>query len=173
MNEKLELQLQAWIDGEAAPADARRLARLAQSDPEIGQLAQELRMVRGILASNPPEMAVPETRDFYWSKIERQIQNLPVPAEPAVSRGVLGWRRWVSSLAGMTAVGLMAMFIFGQFHPATNFDEVSATADGMEAMTFHDQSAGVTVVWLQDSQDAAQPTDAATAIDDGNSDLEM
>ena len=41
--------------------------------------------------------------------------------------------------------------------PAT-FDEISSTGEGMEAVTFHDQSAGMTVVWLANTEQA-QPTE--------------
>jgi len=173
MNENLELKLQAWIDGEVSPSEVRRLAELAERDPQVNQLVQELRMTRQLLAANPPEVAVPETREFYWSKIERQIQNLPMEPSPTGSRSVFGWRRWMASIAGVAALGVMVLIAIGQFAPTATFDEVSATADGMEAMTFHDQTAGVTVVWLQDGQD----TQSTQAVDadavDSNSDLEL
>ena len=34
-------------------------------------LADELRMTRAVLAGNEPERAVPESREFYWSKVRR------------------------------------------------------------------------------------------------------
>ena len=171
MNENLELKLQAWIDGEVSPSEARRLAELAERDPQVSELVQELRMTHQLLAENPPEMAVPETREFYWSNIERQIQKLSAEPEAVSARTFAGWRRWTASLAGMAALGAMVLLAIGQFRGSASFDEVSATADGMEAMTFHDQTAGVTVVWLQDSQDS-QPTQSAD-VDDSNSDLEL
>ena len=43
-------------------------------------------------------------------------------------------------------------------HPAApTFDEISATDEGMEAVTFHDQSGQMTVVWLQDNSPQAAP----------------
>ncbi len=47
---------------------------------------------------------------------------------------------------------MLAVIVVSPARP--NFDEISSTGDGMEAVTFHDQSAGMTVVWLQDSSHA-------------------
>jgi hypothetical protein len=57
---------------------------------------------------------------------------------------------------------------------APTFDEISATGEGMEAVTFHDQSAGMTVVWLADAM-PAQPLEApdAKTPDTGDSEVEM
>jgi hypothetical protein len=172
MNDNLKLQ--AWIDGEVSPSEGRRLAQLVELDPQASQLVQELRATRQRLAGNETPAVVPETREFYWSKIERQIQLQARTPAPIASRGLWHWRRLTASLVGFAAVAAVTLVTVRHFAPTATFDEVSATADGMEAMTFHDQTAGMTVVWLQDSQDnqSAQPADAAPA-DDSDSDLPM
>jgi anti-sigma factor RsiW len=173
MNDNLELKLQAWIDGEVSPSEARRLAQLVQRDPQASQLVLELRMTRQLLAANQPQAVVPETREFFWSKIERQIQSQARNPAPTGWRGLHGWRRLMGSLAGLATLAAIVLLAVRQFSPTATFDEVSTTADGMEAMTFHDQTAGMTVVWLQDSQDSQSTQPADAAPDDGDSDLQM
>ena len=75
MKPDLELKFQAWLDGELSAAEAERMRRLAAADPEAARLLAELRTVKAALLNNEPTAAVPETRPFYWSKIERQIQR--------------------------------------------------------------------------------------------------
>ncbi|HZM01666.1 MAG TPA: hypothetical protein VFC44_01470 [Candidatus Saccharimonadales bacterium] len=60
------------------------------------------------------------------------------------------------------------------FAPPTTFDEISSTGEGMEAVTFHDQSAGMTVVWLQDPSQVEQPaSDAMPAPESEQGTVEM
>ncbi len=58
------------------------------------------------------------------------------------------------------------------FAPAT-FDEISSTGEGMEAVTFHDQSAGMTVVWLADTEQAAPAETPAVAVPDTTADSQV
>ena len=172
MNDKLQLKLQAWIDGEVSPFQARRLARLVQRDAQASQLVRELRTARQLLAANPPARVVPEAREFYWAKIERQIHSQA--RQPAPLGLGLRWRAWMTSLAAVAALAALFLVVVKQYSPAASFDEVSDTADGMEAITFHDQTTGMTAVWLQDSQDnsSTQPGEAAPELGD-NPDLQM
>ena len=45
----------------------------------------------------------------------------------------------------------MLLLAFKPFSPAGSY-EVSSTGEGMEAVSFNDQSAGMTVIWLADSE---------------------
>ena len=50
-------------------------------------------------------------------------------------------------------LGCVALITGRQASPPA-FDEISSTIDGMEAVTFHDQSSQTTFVWLQDNSPA-------------------
>jgi anti-sigma-K factor RskA len=71
----LELELQAWLDGELSAPKARRTDPKIVGDEEASRLITELQAIKSALAGNETARTVPETRANYWSKIERQIQR--------------------------------------------------------------------------------------------------
>jgi hypothetical protein len=170
----LELRLQAWVDGEMSGREAARMAEWVARDAEAGELAAHLRAVRAAMAHNEPVLALPETREFHWSKIERQIQREAVSAPQTPISWLARWRRMMIPAGGVAALACVLALAVILIHRPT-FDEICATDQGMEAVTFHDQSAQMTVVWLQDSGQAsaaAQPANPATA-EDTYPDVEM
>jgi len=171
---EFELKIQAWVDGELGPAESEKMALWARSEPEASRLAEELRLTRQLMADNEAEVVVPESREFYWSKIERRIQWEAAKAPAvAVPWFVRGWRL-LAPLAGVAAMAAGVVFALNQWRPSNNADVVSATAEGMETLTFHDQAAGMTVVWLQDNQDAQSAQISDDSGDDaGTSDFQM
>jgi len=152
MNEELELKLQAWVDGALSGAGAARMAALVSEELEAGQLAAELREVKAMMRGSELTRSVPESREFYWSKIERQIQldSRPVP----VTRPM--WRRLLMPLAGLAAATCVALFTLTQTKVVAN-DGFTSTDEAMDTTTFRDQSSGLTVVWLQDN-DTPRPS---------------
>jgi anti-sigma factor RsiW len=155
MKHELELKVQAWLDGELPDHEARRMGELIAHDSEAAALAAELGCIRQAMFRQEAPVPLAESREFYWSKIQRQIQR-----EAAVRRPVdVPWyarlRRYMGPLAGAAALGcILLLAVVRNGSPA--FDEISSTGDGMEAVTFHDQSAQMTVVWLQDSSAATE-----------------
>ena len=173
MNQDLELKLQAWLDGELSAADARRIGREIAGDAEAARLVTELQAIKSTLAGNEMALSVPESREFYWSKIQRQIEReAAVTREPAVPRA--GWRNWLSPFAGLTALACLTLLAVRSFEPSA-FDEISSTGEGMEAVTFHDQSAGMTVVWLADTEQSqpAQAVESKAQQDTADPEVEM
>jgi anti-sigma factor RsiW len=154
MKHELELKIQAWLDGELPDHEARQMGEWIAHDSQAAALAAELGCVRQAMFRQEAAGALGESREFYWSKIQRQIQR-----EAGVHRAeglpwYARWRKYMAPLAGAAALAsvvMMAVLRIGT--PA--FDEISSTGGGMEAVTFHDQSAQMTVVWLQDSSGAA------------------
>jgi anti-sigma factor RsiW len=164
MNDNLELQ--AWLDGELPAPQARRIEQEIAADEEARRMVAELQAVKGALAGNEEARAVPETREFYWSKIERQIQGQPQEARPAQAARERGWLRWVSPLAGCAGLAcLLLLAVIPSGPPA--FDETSTAGEGLEAITFHDQIAGMTVVWLADTAQAGPAASPAGTTPEG------
>jgi hypothetical protein len=165
MNQNLELKWQAWLDRELSDAETRRTGEKIAGDATATRLVAELRSVKEVMAGNELGMTVPDSRDFYWSKIQREIERQARGARPAPSPVLNAWVRWLSPISGVAA--LSCILLMATRHPAApTFDEISSTGEGMEAVTFHDQTAGMTVVWLADtaqSQDQAQ-TDTQTQM---------
>lgn len=157
MNEELQLKIQAWVDGELSGWQASRIAKLVESNADAKALATELRQTKTALGGNEMTVAVPELREFYWNKIRLQIEREEAAGQkrvaPAASFDPLAiFRRLALPLAGVAVAAGVAMLTLTQMStPAV--EEVSTTSDEMSAFTFHDQSAGMTVVWLQDNSD--------------------
>jgi anti-sigma-K factor RskA len=112
MNEEQLLQLQAWVDGELPEGEARRLERQIETDPEARALVQELKMTKAFLAGNEPEYTVPDSREFYWSQVKREIvRQAAASAQPADSRPAwtLGWRRFLAPVAGLALIAFLTV----------------------------------------------------------------
>jgi len=174
MNTNFELKLQAWLDGELSAAEAQRIGQEITGDAEASQIVAELRSIKTALAGNEPVLTVPETREFYWSKIERQIEREARSPRTVPPPRVAAWRRWLTPLSGFAAMACM-LYLAVRPPALPTFDEISSTGEGMEAVTFHDQSAGMTVVWLADPSEQAQPiqTPAVQTPDAGDTEAGM
>ena len=71
MNQDRELQIQAFVDGELSARQARKVEEWLATDAEAQALLRELQATKAALAQNEPQLTLPETREFYWSKIQR------------------------------------------------------------------------------------------------------
>ncbi len=146
----LELKLQALLDAELPPAEAEQVRRLAAADPEAARLLAELQNIKAALRQNEPSAVVPETRPFYWSKIQRQIRNEAARSpSPALSWSER-FRRWLVPLAGMAAVAAVLLVLLHPSAPQVALNEVSPAA-GAKARAFRDNSAGINFVVVQET----------------------
>lgn len=151
MNSERELKLQTYADGELPPGDAAEVERWLATDPEARALLEELRHTREALRAYEAEVRLPESREFYWSKIEREIRRLETPRRERVPAGTGLWallQRWLplAALAGAIALAVTLW----NWSRADRLAEVSAEfalADA-EAFTYQDYANGVTLVWL-------------------------
>lgn len=169
MNLEQELKLQAWLDGELPPAEAARLAQTAQDDPRARQLVAELTAVKTALAGNELERKVPDTREFYWSQIQRRIQReetRSVPVATSISALLARWRRLIAPMAGALAGAALLVVSIRQSVPVPAFVETTVTSSDFDALTYHDQSSGMTVVWLKYREQEPAPSEEAPDIFD-------
>ena len=151
---KLEsnLELQAYLDGELSSWQARKVsARLAGDEP-ARQLLAELNMTKALLAHGEPEMKLPETHEFYWSKIQREIQRTE-QAAPQPGPGLLvAWRRLLAPLAGVALITFLTIYTFRMYddmedsrrHPAV----VENLSEHTGSYSFRSQSQNMFVVWV-------------------------
>jgi hypothetical protein len=169
MKPEQQLELQAYLDGELSGHAAQRVADWMTKDPEAQVLAAELRMTHAALAGSGLELAVPESREFYWSKIRRAIEA----SEPAERESQAGWnwlfalRKHVVPLSSLTLAGLLALgFLFFRTDSSTYLAEVENLSDYVSSHSFRSRSENVFVVWIS-SQDPSQdePTEV---VDDGD-----
>jgi hypothetical protein len=151
MTEEQQLNLQAFLDGELPEQEARTVAAWVAGDAEATRLLTELRHTRNAIAHSEPDLRLPETREFYWSKIERDIQRLEPDlraAEP-VSRFVR-LRRFLAPGVALATLVVAAAFVIVQLNvlkPSAGPDTEMALADS-GTFTYHDYANGTTLVWL-------------------------
>jgi len=161
MKHDLELKVQAWLDGELPDHEARQMGELIAQNSEAAALAAELGCIRQSMFRQEPVVSLAESREFYWSRIRRQIEREAVSRQPVGVPWYAVLRRYMGPLAGAAALGCVLLLAVAR-NGSQTFDEISSTGEGMEAVTFHDQSAQMTVVWLQDSSSAATDIQAAS-----------
>src|SRR5690242_17117357 len=96
MDYEVQLKIQAYLDGELPEAEACELANLLARDKEAIALHNELRNTRQALSGAEVGIELPESREFFWSKIKREVERLEAaadaPAETAPSI-FAAWRR--------------------------------------------------------------------------------
>lgn len=163
-----QLKLQAYLDGELPEAEARKLANRLAEDPEARALLTELRQTRQALAGFENDLRLPESREFFWSKIQRQIQLLeaPAPARAAPLPWLFRLRRMLIPATGFAVVALLALVVSREGMTGGSDPSVETAVEDSGAFTYHDSSAGVTLVWL------SYPADNEAAEDNDSDSLD-
>lgn len=166
MNWEKQLELQAWVDGELSPADARRVAMLVESDATARTLAEELRMTKAFVSANEPEIKLADTREFYWSQIRRQIESSEAAtATAAAFSWQLLWRRIATPVSGLALVAVLALGSFNLLRqpglealPGSSLVEVEDLSEDINSISYHSQSENMFVVYVY-SKDSAEKAD--------------
>jgi anti-sigma factor RsiW len=151
MTEEQQLKLQAFLDGELPEKDAQEVAAWVARDAEATDLLGELRNTRKALADYEPALKLPESREFYWSKIQREIQRLEPVQTPKESLSVFALlRRVLVPLGAVAVLAIVGVLAFRQFgtQGETAHTQVSAMLADVGAIHYRDQAEGMTVIWL-------------------------
>jgi anti-sigma factor RsiW len=143
-----QLKLQSYLDGELSEPEAQEMASSLRSDPEAAALLNELRNTSQALNGCEQVLRVPETRDFYWSKIKREIerQEPPLRENATTVPWMVRLRRFLMPAAGLAVVSLLALVVTKESGSPESSVETSLADSG--ALVYHDFSAGATFVWL-------------------------
>jgi anti-sigma factor RsiW len=151
MDYDAQLKLQAFLDGELPEAKASEVADWVARDREVAAMLEELRNTCGALAGLEQGVQLPESREFFWSKVQREIQRSEAPAPKLAPRSLLAsWRRFLVPASGLALVFVAALWLIppvGQSGRTETGDIETALADA-GAFTYRDYSAGTTLVWL-------------------------
>jgi anti-sigma factor RsiW len=163
MNLEQQLKLQALLDGELPEREAREILAWTQRDADAAALLAELKNTRQAMAKSEPHLRVPESRDFFWSKIEREIQRLEpqTTSAPKVSF-FAAWRRFLlpaSAIATLVIAGMLAHFsvpkaVVESVADADDTPAVETTLASAAATTYRDAGEGTTLVWFSDDSTA-------------------
>ena len=152
----MELKVQAYLDNELSPADARKVGTWLSSDPAARELYNELKDTREVLVQNEPALKLPESREFFWSKIERGIATTQrVPSEPVARPW---WTRLLAPAAGAVALFALVFTLVdrgGGGQPVELSQSIERAplhqfegAPDVSTIAFRSEAEGVTVVWL-------------------------
>lgn len=148
-----ELKLQALLDGELDAREVREVEALLTQDAQSAALMQELKWTKGALVGNDAEMSLPETREFFWSKIERTIafeeKQAAAPAERA------WWLKLLYPATGLAAM-VAVMFVVSGGRTTDGADSESVTED-VNAVSFRSESEKMSVVYVADENGNFSP----------------
>jgi len=162
MNFDSQLKLQAYLDGELSPREARQAEAWLAEDPEAGSVLAELQKTKAVLSGNEPEARVPESREFYWQKIEGGIrrQHDSRAQVDIASRIFALWRRYLLPVGAVAALLVFAFIVTRQYtsfsvstpgpggNQAHQFPEFESPSESTRGFTFRDHSAGMSLVWI-------------------------
>ena len=156
MKRDLQLKVQAYLDNELSPGEARKISDWISSDPEARGLYTELKQTKEIVASNEPVAKLDDSRDFYWSKIERAIATAERETPPSAARP--WWLRLLAPAAGVAAIFALLVSVIDRGGQPVTLGPSVASADqalhtfeqapDVSTITFRSEAEGVTVVWL-------------------------
>ena len=151
-----QLKLQAYLDAELPPREAATVAEWLKHHEDARHLLEELTRARMLLTGNEPRRAVPETREFYWSRIRRRIESADA-AETAVAERPRTSLWWIRLLAPAGGLAVLALFIAlslrtGNALPTrAKLDighDIEAPLEEVSTISFRSESAAMTVVWV-------------------------
>jgi anti-sigma factor RsiW len=168
MTDEQQLKLQAFLDGELPEKEAREIFAWTQRDQGAALLLAELKNTRQAMAESELQLSMPESREFFWSKIEREIQKQePLTTASSDSSFLAALRRFllpVSAVAALVIAGLIAHFDAPKAVVRRVADAdtptVETTLASATSTTYRDASEGTTLVWFSDDApaEATKPT---------------
>jgi len=154
MNGDLELKLQAYLDGELGGRESSRVEDWLEANGEAQGLLAELRMIKEAMAGAELNRSLPESGDFYWSKIQRGIALVERDVQHEVEPGwLVVLRRLLAPAAG---VALVVLLTFVTVRTFTSEPEGAAIAvvetpsEEIGAYSFRSESQNMFVVWVYD-----------------------
>jgi anti-sigma factor RsiW len=163
MDYDAQLKLQALLDGELPEAEASEVTHWLARDTEAAALRDELRNTGEALAGFEAGIQLPESREFFWSKVQREIERLKTPAvkaAPAPLSALL--RRFLIPASAIAALLVAGVVLTRPIGPSglTPAAEIETALADSGAFTYRDYSAGTTLVWL------SYPADTEVADND-------
>jgi hypothetical protein len=162
MNVEDGIKLQAHLDGELTGREAQQVAALLENDAEARALVGELQQTRSLLSAKEMEYRLPESREFYWSKIEREISCAEVAPSAAGSPAwLLFLRRHFAAVGGTAVAAALVLFVSLQMNLTGDlFEEIDNPLDDTSSFSFRSESQQMTLVWISNPfADAEENTD--------------
>ena len=156
INHETELKLQAYLDGELSPGEAKPVEDLTNRDADAWALFEELKLAKSLLAENELEVRLPESRGFYWSKIQRQIEREEKGrATEQTETAASSW--WLRFLAPAGALAVLVVLVVVALRAPKGAEtlvaldgshEIETPLEETSSFSFQSEAAGMTVVWV-------------------------
>jgi anti-sigma-K factor RskA len=171
MKTDLALKVQAYLDGELEPGDQREVERLLADQPEARDLLAELTSTRSALNGNEPQVALTESRDFYWSQIQRRIEfEEKQAARPKPMAHKWSFRRLLAPIVtGAACLFALAIGLIKYQQNTTLWSpvEIETMSEDSTSMSFRSPSEKMFVVWVYDrNEEVAAPAPTETTSHD-------
>jgi anti-sigma factor RsiW len=151
MEQDVRLKLQACLDGELSDREAAEVRALAGRDPEAAALMRELEMTSAALHGQEEGIRVPDSREFYWSKIQRAIESQEaIEARAATPSGIPLWRRLLIPLGACATVAIVAVALLWNGPGKSNTAKSRPEQPAGETSTYSivSDEGNVTVIWV-------------------------
>ncbi|HTH49587.1 MAG TPA: hypothetical protein VMB21_18885 [Candidatus Limnocylindria bacterium] len=150
MSSEQMLEIMAHVDGELDAGHQARVQQLLGSDADAAALHRELAQMRQLVRSHEPAGCVPDTREFYWSQIQRRIESeaRATARVTAPKSGVLTWLRWLAPALGVAAVAVIVVLQQSSPKLSELANAVDSTQPEATSLTFRSDADGVTVHWI-------------------------
>jgi negative regulator of sigma E activity len=154
INHDKALKLQAYLDNELSANEAGQISEWLARDDEARAVFEELRNTKSLISGNELDLKVAETREFYWSKIAREIARPSAGPTTAPQEGTwrYWWQRFAAPLAGAALLVTLFVFTLNQFNGfgrgGNSFQEIETPFEEANSISFHSQAAGMTFVWI-------------------------
>src|SRR4051812_27633457 len=120
MNNDQQLKLQSYLDGELSPRENQQVTEWLAADNDARALLAELKNTTTALSGNELEIKLPEGRDFYFSKIQRQIEREAQAQKqqaPVREPFFVALRRYFLPLAGALGAVILFAMVSQQMNP--------------------------------------------------------
>jgi hypothetical protein len=163
MKHEVELKLQAYLDGELPDRERAEVEALVAKDADAKALFAELENTAKALSGHEAGTKLPESRDFFWSKIQREIgrQESTAAGRPVAKVPLMTWL--MHRLAPVGAIALLAavaVLWLEQPKSPSVYGELELASDSMGAITYRNQEERLTLVWFYDRKADSQFTPA-------------
>ena len=171
MDSEFLLKLQGYRDGELSSGESRAIEARVAADPEAEALLAELRMTHSMLKDGEPVMALPESREFYWNKIEAGIlRDVPSPSRREGFGWASAWQRALGPLTGFATAAILGLAAIRYYdlapfsHMSGALAEVENESEHTGLFSFRSHAENMLVVWVYDKNgDSGSEADMADA----------
>ena len=153
---EIELKIQALVDGELTEFEARKLRDRIKNDIRLQILHERLTHMKDLISTHEMPRVLPESSDFYWSKIAQEIE---VGGSTAQSSAQSLGMKWVfRRLAPVLGIACVALLITLQGPNLPDLGIVldhnhELLTDEIDVMTFNSADDSMSVVWIDYSMD--------------------